>query len=228
MRARRLVDARSLAAVLAAGALGLPASAAAHGGITVAQGGSGGVRILVQGTEAAAADGSPVADLSTTLDGAGSGAGSRVVYWIRPKGRERAFRVRTARDERGIHHAEIRTANRGSWQDWDVAAYVTLSTGRELRVTNDRSDPPGPPEAPAPSGGTTPPTTTTEAVPPGGADTTTSDAAPAAAPSSGVEDVSGEGDGTPGWVVPSIVVLVVLGIVAVVVRQRRLPPDPRD
>ncbi|MDX8152501.1 hypothetical protein SK069_12920 [Patulibacter brassicae] len=226
MRARRLVDARSLTAVLAAAALGLPASAAAHGGITVAQGGSGGVRILVQGTEAAAADGSAAADLSTTLDGAGSGAGARVVYWIRPKGRERAFRVRTERDERGIHHAEIRTADRGSWQDWDVAAYVTLSTGRELRVTNDRRDPPGPPEAPA-SGGTPPPTTTTEAAPPAGAGTTT-DAAPADDASSAVEDVSGEGDGTPGWVVPSIVVLVVLGVVAVVLRQRRLPPDPRD
>lgn len=186
-----------------------PVSADAHGGIGIADGGGGGVRIAVQGSAAEAGE----VDLATTLTGRGSGEGSKVVYWIRPAGRERSIRVATDRDESGIHHAEILLAGRGSWQDWDVAAYVTLSTGRELRVTNDRADPPGPPER------VTAPT-----------ESTTTSAAPVAEPqeqaaAAPVEDVSGEGDDTPGWVVPSIVLLVLAGGVAAVLRHRRLPRD---
>ncbi|MEV4418531.1 hypothetical protein AB0L40_00980 [Patulibacter sp. NPDC049589] len=186
-----------------------PVSADAHGGIDVADGGGGGARIAVQGSAAEAGE----VDLATTLTGRGSGGGSKVVYWIRLSGRERSIRVATDRDESGIHHAEIPVAGRGSWQDWDVAAYVTLSTGRELRVTNDRTNPPGPPEQKA-------------AAP----ESTTTSAAPVAEPpeptaATPVEDVSGQGDETPGWVVPSIVLLVLAGGVAAVLRHRRLPRD---
>jgi len=222
MRAPRRPRILATLALGLAGLLGVPALAGAHGGITIAEGGRGGTRILVQGTGEG-----PTADISTVLDGPGSGPGSKVVYWIRPKGRKRSFRVRTDRDAGGTHHAEIPTANRGSWQDWDVSAFVTLSTGRRLRVSNDQSDPPGPPEREAPSGGTTPPastTGTTTATPPAA----TTEEPTGADDQGAVEDVSGEDDGTPGWVVPSIVVLVVLGLIAAVVRHRRLPDDPQD
>lgn len=201
----------------AAAALALPATSTAHGGISVAQGGGKGVQIAVQGSEAEANQ----VDLATTLAGPGTGDGSKVVYWIRPAGRERAVRVATDRDESGIHHAEIPTTGRGSWQDWDVSAYVTLSTGRRLRVTSDKSDPPGPAKTPAkkPATGSRPATTATSPPDdPTAADTT-------AAP---VEDVSGEDAGAPGWVLPSLVVLVGLAIGAVAVGRRRKRSDEID
>lgn len=191
-----------------------PATADAHGGVEVAAGGGGGTRIAVQGSPA----GVDEVDLATTLTGPGSGEGSKVTYWIRPAGRKRSVRVDTDRDESGIHHAEIPTAGRGSWQEWDVAAYVTTSTGRRLRVTNDRSDPPGPPEQERPSTAATPSSGVTTSAAPAPEPTDTPSAAT-------VEDVSGEGDDTPGWVVPSILVLVVAGGAAAVVRHRRLPRD---
>ena len=40
--------------------------------------------------------------------------------------------------------------------------------------------------------------------------------------------VSGEGDGTPGWVLPSLGILAVAGVLLVVVRSRRLPEDRDD
>ncbi len=191
-----------------------PAGASAHGGTSIAEGGGGGVQIAVQGADAAAGE----VDLSTTLAGTGAGAGSRVVYWIRPAGRERAVRIGTDRDEGGTHHAEIPTAGRGSWRDWDVSAYVTLSTGRTLRVTNDKTQPPGPPERP---------TATTAAAPP----STPTSTSPAALPADDgvqVQDVSGQSDGAPGWVVPSLVGFVVLSVLAVVVGKRRRPDDDAE
>lgn len=130
------------------------------------------------------------------------------------------MRIATQRDESGIHHAEIPIAGRGSWQDWDVSAYVTTSSGKRLRVTNDRSDPPGPPEPPEPARTTTAPSGSTTA---GAAPTPTKPPAENA-----VEDVSGEGDSAPGWVIPSVVVLVLVGVGAVVLRNRRLPPASDD
>ncbi|MGE4427012.1 MAG: hypothetical protein AB7G37_11225 [Solirubrobacteraceae bacterium] len=195
--------------------LGAPTHASAHGGVEIAAGGRGGTRITVQGSAAGPGE----VDFATTLTGSGSGAGSKVVYWIRPEGRQRSIRVATERDEAGIHHAEIPLEGRGSWQEWDVAAYVTLSTGRQLRVTNDRADPPGPPERPARERPTEAGTAATAAapLPP------TSGGPTAISP---VEDVSGEGDPTPGWMVPSMVVLVLAGVVAVILRNRRLSDDP--
>ncbi len=199
-------------AALAFGALAVPAVAAAHGGISIAEGGGGGVRIAVHGSDASPEE----VDFATTLAGPGTGQGSRVVYWVRPQGRSRSFRIATERDEGGIHHAEIPTAGRGSWQDWDVSAYVTLNDDKRLRVTSDREDPPGPPERrraddAAPQTGTAPAPTTTSATEPTSTD--------------GVEDVSGEGDGMPSWAIPSIVALALVGLVAIVIRNRRLPPD---
>lgn len=207
-RARR----SCLSLVAAAALLAVPATASAHGGIGVADGGGGGVRIAVQGSAA----GPEQVDLATTLTGRGTGTGSKVVYWIRPSGRSRSVRITTQRDESGIHHAEIPVAGRGSWQDWDVSAYVTTSTGKRLRVTNDRADPPGPPEQPVAA----PPTGSTTA---GAAPTPTEPAT-----TNAVEDVSGEGDSAPGWVIPSVVVLALVGVVAVVLRNRRLPPESDD
>ncbi|MDX8153391.1 hypothetical protein SK069_17465 [Patulibacter brassicae] len=201
--------ARHLAVALAAGVAVLltPSTAAAHGGISVAEGGSGGVRIAVQGSPA----GPGQVDLATTLSGRGTGAGSKVVYWIRPEGRRRSVRVATQRDERGIHHAEIPIAGRGSWQDWDVAAYVTLSTGTRLRVTNDRSAPPGPPQRPDAS----------RAARPEGRTTTAPSAPQPAASEAAVEDVSGEGDGAPPWVVPSLGALILVSALGVASLKRR-------
>ncbi|WP_320668554.1 hypothetical protein [Patulibacter defluvii] len=208
---------RSLLPLAAALPLALPllsaAPAAAHGGITIAEGGRGGTRIVVQGAEAHTERGAGV-DLSTVLDGPGSGEGSKVVYWVRPK-TGKSFRVRTDRDAGGVHHAELLTAGRGAWQDWDVSAFVTLATGKTLRVTNDKSDPPGPPpaekrEAPATTTGATT-TDSTASAPP----------APSTEADSGtVEDVSGDGDGPPGWAIPSIVVVVLAALGVVLLRRR--------
>lgn len=171
------------------------------------------MQIAVQGSEVSADE----VDLATTLAGPGSGAGSRVVYWVRPAGRERSVRIATDRDEGGTHHAEIPTAGRGSWRDWDVSAYVTLSTGRALRVTSDKTQPPGPPERPETATPATAPATTT--------------AAPDAAPTDDVaaaqvQDVSGQSDGPPGWMLPSLVGVVVIAVLTVVLVKRRRPGDP--
>lgn len=200
----------AVAAAALAAAIAFPTAADAHGGIGVAEGGGKGVQIAVQGSEAEAGD----VDLATTLAGPGTGKGSKVVYWIRPKGRERAVRIATDRDESGIHHAEIPTSGRGSWQDWDVSAYVTLNTGKRLRVTNDKRDPPGPVEVPA----ATRPTTTTPGT--ATAQSGTAGTEPVAVPAATVDDVSGESDGAPGWVLPSLLVVLALAA-AVTVRARR-------
>jgi hypothetical protein len=215
---RGLVPRGAVPLLVIVASVGIPGTAGAHGGIAVAEGGGDGVRIAVQGSTAGAGE----VDLATTLTGRGSGRGSRVVYWIRPEGRRRSIRVATQRDEGGIHHAEIPLAGRGAWQDWDVAAYVTLSTGRQLRVTNDRRDPPGPPVRGEARRNAAPPsaaTTTSGTVP-----------TPAEPPSTGaaVQDVSGEGDGAPSWVLPSIALLVIAGVIAVVLRHRRLPAEDED
>ncbi len=195
--------------------LAAPSGAQAHGGIDVAEGGRGGVQIAVQGSEAEADQ----VDLATTLAGPGTGAGSKVVYWIRPSGRTRSVRIPTDRDESGIHHAEIPTQGRGSWQDWDVAAYVTLNNDKQLRVTNDRTDPPGP-TANASERPTTPTTTTTTAAP------TETTSPPTAA--SAVDDVSGQGDGAPAWVVPSFVVVLLVAGAAIALGRRRRRTTPED
>lgn len=210
---RPLLPTAAAAALLLAA--GVPA-AGAHGGITVAEGERGGTRIVVQGSEAHTDRGAAV-DLSTVLDGPGTGPRSRVVYWVRTAA-GRTFRVRTDRDASGTHHAEVLVAGRGTWQDWDVSAMVTLSTGRTLRVTNAKGDPPGPKPAAPPT-----PTTTSAA-----GETSTAggtDVGPEAAttPSTGddaVEDVSGDGDGPPGWAIPSIAVVVVAAIGFVLLRRR--------
>ncbi|MDX8153315.1 hypothetical protein SK069_17080 [Patulibacter brassicae] len=211
--ARAFRDAMTLPVAAAIVAFALPAAARAHGGIDIAEGGDGGTRILVQGSAAGPGE----VDLATTLDGPGSGEGSRVVYWVRPTGRTRSVRIATDRDEGGTHHAEIPTAGRGSWQDWDVSAYVTLSTGRRLRVTNDRSSPPGPNRPARPRARPTATVTRTTPAP--------STSAAAAAVEEDIEDVSGQSDGVPGWVLPSLVVLALAGGTAVVIRNRRLTDD---
>lgn len=193
-------------------AVGVP-TAGAHGGITVAEGERGGTRIVVQGAEAHSERG-PAVDLSTVLDGPGTGPRSRVVYWVRTTA-GRTFRVRTDRDASGTHHAEVLVAGRGAWQDWDVSAMVTLSTGRTLRVTSAKGDPPGPKPAPTTTTGTTGETATA-----GG-----TDVGPEAAttPSTGdvaVEDVSDDGDGPPGWAIPSIAVVVIAALGFALLRRR--------
>lgn len=215
--AGRLPGARSRFAVAVAVAvvLAVPSAAQAHGGIDVAKGGRGAVQIAVQGSKAEA----DRVDLATTLAGPGTGAGSKVVYWIRPSGRTRSVRIPTDRDESGIHHAEIPTQGRGSWQDWDVAAYVTLSNNKQLRVTNDRTNPPGP-AADASERPTTPATTTAAATP------TETTSPPAAA--SAVDDVSDEGDGAPAWAVPSLVVVLLIAGAAIAVGRRRRQTTPED
>ncbi|MCK9250439.1 MAG: hypothetical protein M0P31_15875 [Solirubrobacteraceae bacterium] len=208
---------RAFATSAAVAVLALPAAADAHGGISVAEGGGKGVRIAVQGSEAGPSN----VDFATTLAGPGTGDGSRVVYWIRPAGRERAVRVATERDEGGVHHAEIPTEGRGSWQDWDVSAYVTLNTGGRLRVTNDERDPPGPLQRSDDA--------EDDAAPPGTrAAPITDAAAPSDAAADSVQDVSGESDGAPGWVVPSLVALIVLGAVAGALGRRRTRAENVD
>ncbi len=213
----------------ACAATALPAPAAAHGGSTLAEGQKDGVTVLVQGSAATTAGGQPATDLATTLAGPGSGEGSTVVYYVRPDG-GKSIRVATQRDESGVHHADVATAGRGDWRAWDVSAIVTLSGGKRLRVTNAESNPPGPDPAqasrpePAPQDGaasSTPEATTPAAASTPGATT------PAEQSEAAVDDISGEDESAPGWMLPSLAGLVIVGLGALlVVRRRRGDDEP--
>jgi hypothetical protein len=182
--------------------------AAAHGGVTIAQGQSKGVTVLVQGSAATTPSGGGAADLATTLAGPGTGEQATVTYWVRPQG-GKTFKVETERDASGVRHAEISTAERGDWQAWDVAAVVKLSDGRTVRVSNDASNPPGPAAAtPTP----TPEFTQAPKV---------STAPQATTASETVEDISGESDGAPSWVLPSIIAVLALAAVGMLLARRR-------
>ena len=119
----------------AATTLGTAATAGAHGGTEIAEGGSGGVKIVVNASETTTATGRPAVDLATTLRGPGTGDGATVTYYVRPSGGD-TFRVRTTRDDAGIAHVDVATAGRGEWREWDVSAVVRLSSGGRLRVSN--------------------------------------------------------------------------------------------
>lgn len=206
-----------LAALAVLAAAGLwPAAAVGHGGTTIAEGQSRGLTILVQGSDAATAGGQPGVDVATTLAGPGSGAGSLVSYYVRPRG-GKTFRVNTERDEGGVHHATISTANRGDWRAWDVSAIVVPKGGKRLRVTNASGNAPGPDPArvrpePAPATEADPATSPEPSALP-----TTTTPAPAEEP---VDDISGESDGAPAWVIPSLAVVLVLGLLGLAVTRR--------
>lgn len=246
---------RTVAAAVVAAfvALGSAGSAAGHGGATLAEGGADGMRILLQGTDSTTSGGAPAVDLSTVVRGPGTD-GATVTYWIRPAGGE-TFRKSTTRDDAGVAHTDVPTADRGDWRKWDVSAVVQLDDGTRLRVSNAEANPPGPDPASTPGGGakgpdadsgegtatattatettpeaagteTTPTVTTlaeTETTPTETATTTATDddAAP-------VSDVTGESDGTPGWVVPSLIAVVVIALVWVVFFRRPRSGDDRD
>ncbi|WP_210494096.1 hypothetical protein [Patulibacter sp. SYSU D01012] len=216
--------AATLAAVTLGGLVALPSSALAHGGATVAEGGRNGVTILVQAAEATTPAGKPAVDLSTVLEGKGTGDGAKVTYWIRPASGD-TFRVVPENDETGVRHADVAIGSRGPWRDWDVSAVVTLTDGSRLRVTNAPDDAPGPdPSAPRPQderddAEAAPPAGTTTAASPApaadSADARDDDAAP-------VSDISGEEDGAPSWAIPSVIVVAVLLVGgALLVRRRR-------
>lgn len=224
------------AALAALAAMALPNSVAAHGGSTLAEGQKNGVTVLVQGSETTTPGGKPATDLATTLAGPGSGAGSTVVYYVRPEG-GKSFRVRTDRDASGVHHADVAVAGRGDWRAWDVSAIVTLNGGKRLRVTNAASNPPGPdpaqssrpkadaqdaPEASTPESASTP--QAPGASTPGG-DATASSADQDGA---GLDDISGEQDSAPSWVLPSLVGLVVVGLGGLLVARRRGRDDDAE
>jgi hypothetical protein len=217
------------------------AGASAHGGATVAEGGTGGVTVLLQAAEATTPAGKEAVDLSTTIEGPGTGPKATVTYWIRPAGKK-SFKVETERDEAGIAHTDVAIANRGSWRNWDISAVVDLSTGKRLRVSNAEANPPGPDPASTAGGGATgadadedsgtttaqgagTATGSTEAQ--GTTETTTTEGASGTADGTSgaaaaeVTDVTGESNGTPGWVVPSAIVLVLAGVAVVLVRRRR-------
>lgn len=221
---RRVVSGLSRAATvgLVAAAWITPTAARAHGGTTVASGQRSGVTVLVQGSDSTTRGGKPAADLATTLAGPGSGKESSLVYYVRPSG-GRSFRVQTERDASGVHHADVPTVGRGAWRDWDVSAIVTLSDGKRLRVTNASSNPPGPdpaaratPEAPA----TTPGAAAAPSSPTLSEGPTTPDVVeePADQP---VDDISGEEDAAPAWVLPSLALLVGVGAAAWMAARRR-------
>lgn len=203
----------------------VPATAAAHGGTTIADGRTGGVTILVQGSDSTTASGKPAVDLATSLAGPGSGSGSKVVYYVRPDG-GKSVRVSSERDEGGVHHVDVATADRGDWRSWDVSAIVTLGDGKRLRVTNAESNPPGPDPAQAsepaaddePAESTAPSTPTATEVDPAATspapDATTTDDAP-------IQDVDGDEDGAPAWALPSVAVIAVLGLLGLGFARRR-------
>jgi hypothetical protein len=126
--------------------------AAAHGGTTLAEGGTGGVTVLLQAAETTTQTGKPAVDLSTVLGGPGTGPKATVTLWIRPSG-GKTFKVTTDRDAQGVAHQDVATAGRGSWRDWDVSAVVALSSGKRLRVSNAEANPPGPEPAATAGGG---------------------------------------------------------------------------
>jgi hypothetical protein len=224
-------------AAAAVAALGAAAPAGAHGGTTIAKGGADGVSILTQ-AEVNSETGTEALDMSTTIEGPGTGKGATVTYWIRPSG-GKTFRATTTRDPAGIASANVRLSGRGDWRSWDVSAVVDLSTGKRLRVSNAEANPPGPDPAATAGGGATgadddESATTTGAAPASGGtapDTataadpaTTTDGATATddgATASPIEDVSGDDGGTPGWVVPSAIVVLAAAVALVLVVQRR-------
>lgn len=239
----RSVITRTVATAVVAAfvALGTAGTAQAHGGATLAEGGADGVRILLQGTDATTSSGAPAVDLSTVVRGSGTDDAD-VTFWVRPSGDE-TFRVKATRDESGVSHADVATADRGDWRQWDVSAVVQLTDGTRLRVSNAEANPPGPDPAATAGGGATGPdpdsgegtttaTTPTETTP---TETATTETAPtetttgtetATTPaetnddSAPVSDVTGESDGTPGWVIPSLIALVVIALVWVVFFRR--------
>lgn len=244
----RSVIARTVATVVAVAfvALGATGSAAAHGGATLAEGGADGVRILLQGTDATTSSGAAAVDLSTVVRGSGTDDAD-VTFWVRPAGGE-TFRVKATRDESGVSHADVATADRGDWRAWDVSAVVRLADGTRLRVSNAEANPPGPDPAATPGGGAVGPDdgsgegTTTETTPTLTAttpaetttaptETATTQTAPATETddeSAPVSDVTGESDGTPGWVIPSLIALVVIALVWVVFFRRSRSDDDQD
>jgi hypothetical protein len=230
--------------VTAATALGTATTAGAHGGTEIAEGGSGGVRIVVNASETTTPAGDAAVDLATTLSGPGTGDGAYVTYWIRPAGGETFRGPTTTRDDAGIAHVDVPTKGRGAWREWDVSAVVRLNTGKRLRVSNAEANPPGPEPASTAGGGASGADgaetgTSTEDGPtsggtaPGDAPPATTDAAPAtteAAPATttgtdnaAIEDVSGEDDGggVPAWTIVSIPIILALAIWAIVVGNRR-------
>lgn len=218
----------SISAVLAATVLGAlavsPSTGFAHGGTTVAEGQKSGVIVRVQGSASTTKGGQTAVDLATTVAGPGSGPGSRVSYYVRPEG-GKTFRVNTERDEGGVHHADVAVAGRGDWNDWDVSAIVLLSDGKRLRVTNASGNAPGPDPAaaakPKPSTPTSPdPVQTSPTARPQDEPVPTT-----AAADGGVDDISGESDGAPAWVLPSIAAIIVLGLLAMAWTRRRHRTD---
>lgn len=246
MRVMRTAALRPLLVALlsASVVLGTAGQAAAHGGAKVAEGGSGGVSILVNGAETTTASGGAAVDLSTTLQGPGTGDDATVTYWIRPAGGD-TFRKTTTRDDAGIAHTDVPTADRGDWRDWDVSAIVRLSDGKRLRVSNAEANPPGPDPASTAGGGATgaddeADTTTGDEPSTGGAtgdEPATTDAAPAARgdePTAGegdgqIEDVSGEeGSDAPSVAIIAVPVVLILAVWAIVIGRRRAAAKDDD
>ncbi len=226
----RPARAPALLASLAAFALITPA-AHAHGGNTVLDGVKSGVTIRVQSSPAQTPSGGPAIDLSTLLNGSGTGKAT-VDYWVRPSGRK-AFKVKTDRDDGGTFHAEISTADRGDAATWALSAIVTLGDGKRLRVTNASSNPPGPDPAATGTSESKPETTskpapTTPTLTEGNPDAQRLPTSPATTPAAAgepIEDISGESDGPPGWVFPSLLVLTVIGLGLRAVMRRKPPQN---
>jgi hypothetical protein len=220
-------------------AFGSAVAASAHGGATLAEGGADGVRILLQGTESTTSDGAAAVDLSTVVRGPGTDD-AEVTFWVRPTG-AKTFRVATERDDAGVSHADIPIDGRGSWREWDVSAVVELDDGTRLRVSNAEANPPGPDpastsgggatgpdedsgegtttSAPTETGTTSPDTTTTETSEAAPTETETTETSPSTATpetedgdSAPVSDVTGEDEGTPGWVIPSLIAIVLIAL----------------
>lgn len=222
---RTLTPTAALTATLLSALAVLPAAALAHGGTTIADGERGGVIVRVQGSPSTTAGGNPAVDLATTVAGPGSGPGSHVTYYVRPEGGS-TVRVNTERDEGGVHHADVSTAGRGDWNAWDVSAIVMLSDGKRLRVTNASSNAPGPdPAATKPKSSTPTPTTPDPVSPSADALNTTPQTTPI---DEDVDDISGESDGAPAWVLPSGAAIIVLGLLAMAWTRRSRTTDDSD
>lgn len=190
-----------------------PGAAFAHGGTTIAEGRSKGVTVVVQGSEAEDAKGELEVDLATTLAGPGTGSSAKVVYYVRPAGKKHSARVPTDRDASGVRHAEISASGRGDWRRWDVSAIVTLAGGKKLRVASTSKNPPGPARDQRPK--STPPTAPDSTAP------TTVEQPTAPERDAAVDDISGQEEAAPAWVLPSLVGMVALGLIGSFVRRRR-------